>query len=154
MKDQAPTLLKKIRNKETMPTHWYSCKRIRHRMGTGVERLKEIDAANLKFIACFFVVHFFLSLNTVKQSAWRICTGPPRIGMGPGRAQDRTQARVWMAPPRDSNGLLGLSDLPRISEGTLSEGAFCQKRPSVHISVCSRFWKVCSQFRQSVRNSV
>ena len=30
--------------------------------------------------------------------------------MGPGRAQDRTQARVWMAPPRDSNRLLGLSD--------------------------------------------
>ena len=31
--------------------------------------------------------------------------------MGPGRAQDRTQARVWMAPPRDSNRLPGLSDL-------------------------------------------
>ena len=34
-----------------MPTHWYACKRIRHRMGTRVERLKDIDAANLKFIA-------------------------------------------------------------------------------------------------------
>ena len=42
-----------------MPTHWYSCKCIRHRMGTGVERLKEIDAANLKFITCFFVRFFF-----------------------------------------------------------------------------------------------
>ena len=30
--------------------------------------------------------------------------------MGPGRAQDRTQARVWMAPLRDSNRLLGLSE--------------------------------------------
>ena len=59
MKDQAPTLLKKIRNKATMPMHWYSCKRIRHRMGTGVERLKEIDAANLNFIACFFLCVFF-----------------------------------------------------------------------------------------------
>ena len=40
-------------------------------------------------------------------------------GMGPGRAQDRTQARVWMAPPRDSNRLLGLSDvcLPHWSIG-------------------------------------
>ena len=59
MKDQAPTLLKQIRNKETMPTHWYSCKRIRHRMGTGVERLKEIDAANLKFITCFLCAFLF-----------------------------------------------------------------------------------------------
>ena len=42
-----------------MPTHWYSCKRIRHRMGTGVERLKEIDAANLKFIICFFFLRAF-----------------------------------------------------------------------------------------------
>ena len=58
MKDQAPTLLKKIRNKETMPTHWYSCKRIHHRMGTGVKRLKEIDAANPEFITCFFCVLF------------------------------------------------------------------------------------------------
>ena len=41
--------------------HWYSCKRIRHRMGTGVERLTEIDAANPKFITCSFV-RFFLSL--------------------------------------------------------------------------------------------
>ena len=49
--------------------------------------------------------------NTVKQSTWRIWTGPPRPGMGPGRAQDRTQARVWMAPPRDSNRLLGLSEI-------------------------------------------
>ena len=63
MKDQAPTLLKKIRNKETMPTHWYSCKRIRHRMGTGVERLKEIDAANLKFITCFFCALFSCPIN-------------------------------------------------------------------------------------------
>ena len=31
--------------------------------------------------------------------------------MGPGRAQVRTQARVWMAPPRDSNRLLGLSEM-------------------------------------------
>ena len=37
--------------------------------------------------------------NTVKQSTWRIWTGPPRTWMGAGRAQDRTQARVWMAPP-------------------------------------------------------
>ena len=59
MKDQAPTLLKKIRNKETMPMHWYSCKRIHHRMGTGVERLKEIDAANLKI----YYLRFFLSLQ-------------------------------------------------------------------------------------------
>ena len=59
LKDQATTLLKKIRNKETMPTHWYSCKRIRHRMGTGVERLKEMDAANLEFITCFFLCAFF-----------------------------------------------------------------------------------------------
>ena len=33
------------------------------------------------------------------------------LGMGPGRAQDRTQARVWMAPPRDSNRPLGLSEM-------------------------------------------
>ena len=32
------------------------------------------------------------------------------LGMGPGRAQHRTQARVWMAPPGDSNRLLGLSE--------------------------------------------
>ena len=32
-------------------------------------------------------------------------------GMGPERAQDRTQARVWMAPRTDSNRLVGLSDL-------------------------------------------
>ena len=51
----------KIRNKETMPTHCYFWKCIRHRMGTGVERLKAIDAANLKCIACFFCA-FFLSL--------------------------------------------------------------------------------------------
>ena len=30
-----------------------------------------------------------------------------RTGMGRGRAQDRTQARVWMAPPRDSDRHLG-----------------------------------------------
>ena len=37
-----------------MPTHWYACKSIHHRMGTRVETLKEIHAANLKFITCFF----------------------------------------------------------------------------------------------------
>ena len=37
--------------------------------------------------------------NTAKQSTWRIWMGPLGPGMGPGRAQDRTQARVWMAPP-------------------------------------------------------
>ena len=46
--------------------------------------------------------------NTGKQSeSGRDHLG---LGMGPGRAQDRTQARVWMAHPRDSNRLLGLSD--------------------------------------------
>ena len=30
--------------------------------------------------------------NTVKQSTWRIWTGPLRMGLG--RAQDRTQAKV------------------------------------------------------------
>ena len=37
--------------------------------------------------------------NAVKQSTWRIWTDPFRPGMGPGWAQDGTQARVWMAPP-------------------------------------------------------
>ena len=36
--------------------------------------------------------------------------------MGPGRAQDRTQARVWMAPPRDSNRLLGLSEFGHLTQ--------------------------------------
>ena len=49
--------------------------------------------------------------NTVKQSTWRIWTGHLGPGMGPGRAQDRTQARVWMAPLRDSNRLPGLSEI-------------------------------------------
>ena len=51
--------------------------------------------------------------NAGKQSTWRIWTGPLGLGI---RAQDRTQARVWMAPPRDSNRLLGLSDWqPRLN---------------------------------------
>ena len=51
---------KKNGNNETMPMHWHACKCIRHRMGAGVERLKEIDAANLKCITSFLCV--FLSL--------------------------------------------------------------------------------------------
>ena len=38
---------------------------------------------------------------------------PLRPGMESGRARDWTQARVWMASPRDSNRLLGLSDSAR-----------------------------------------
>ena len=44
--------IQKIKNKETTPTHWHAWKCIRHMIGTGVERLKEIDAADLKLITC------------------------------------------------------------------------------------------------------
>ena len=50
--------------------------------------------------------------NTVKQSTWRIWTGPPRTRDGTWTGQDGTQARVWMAPPRDSSRLVGLSEMP------------------------------------------
>ena len=64
--------------------------------------------------------------NTVKNKAHgesgRDHLGP---GMGPGRAQDRTQARVWMAPPRDSNRLLGLSEK---GKATFLEAPFASKK--------------------------
>ena len=40
----------------------------RDRMGTGVERLKQIDAANLKFITCVFFVHFFPIIGVVPRT--------------------------------------------------------------------------------------
>ena len=62
-KDQSTTLSKKIKDKEAMPTHWYVCRCIRHRMRRGVDRLKEIDASILKSITSCFCA-FFLSLTT------------------------------------------------------------------------------------------
>ena len=51
-----------------MPTHWYSCKCIRHRMGTGIERLQEIDAAKSEFYYLFFLCALFSFPNQTKTS--------------------------------------------------------------------------------------
>ena len=118
MKDPATTLLRKIRDKETMPTHWYSCKCIRHRMGTGVERLQQIDAANLKCITFFFSYAFFFPYSRPINSTYE-----ERSRKGLRHNQDLSRKK-WETPRLETPQFIGFGKRGLLEKGSFQESPF------------------------------